>query len=222
VQEGWPSARGGAERGSKEAKAVTFDALVGGDATQPHVKVTMYQRACLPTGDSVTHTERQRQRSKDNTWAAMGFSHAMSEAKVWHVMRYLYFVKVECAVDGGKFPDVAVQARPLRLGLSNLWRCEVILGSPGVRDRGVQNVPDFMVVRDVSIPHAGMQHTPRFGANYAVDLDAVDGQVVPTREIDNSRGKVSRFFMIANRASGRSCLIFGRVSMAGQEVNVLR
>jgi hypothetical protein len=124
-------------------------------------------------------------------------------------------------VDGGKFPDVAVQARPLRLGISNLWRCEVILGSPGVRDRGVQNVPDFMVVRDVSMPDAGSTRHG-FWANYAVDLDAVDGQVVPTREMDNFRGKVSRFFMIANRASGRSCLIFGRVSMAGQEVNVLR
>jgi hypothetical protein len=87
VQEGWPSARGGAEWGSKEVKAGLFDALVGGDATQPHAKVTKYQRAYLATGASVTCTEWQRQRSKDNTWAAMGFSHAMSEAKVWHVMR---------------------------------------------------------------------------------------------------------------------------------------
>jgi hypothetical protein len=147
--------------------------------------------------------EWHRQRSKDNTCAAMGFSHGPSETKLWYVMRYLYFVKVECAVAGGRFPGAAVQARPLRLGISNLWKREVLLDSPGVRDRGVHNVPDFMLVRDMSPPQSGSA-CRGFWENYAVDLVAVEGRVVPTREIVNSHGKVARFFMIANRASGRT------------------
>ena len=96
----------------------------------------------------------------------------------------------------------------LRLGVGHLFACEPCDG-PGVRALDVVEggVPELMHVSDLSTS-AGALAAGTYHGRWLVDLRGFSTQVVPTREMRRD-GKCCRYFITANKSSGRS-LAFAR------------
>ena len=126
---------------------------------------------------------------------------------VLRVAHMLYFVKAQFQTKNGLNVASGLEdrgpARPLRLGVAQLYECQ-IAESPGVRERddAVGRPPEMLTVTDVRPPPLAKQHVNgvrQYVGLSVLDLRSVWTQMVPRRE----RG-FKRHFVFANKLSGRT------------------
>jgi len=212
-KDGWPS-HPSAVRITRHAsilQALGQDGPLGEGTEGVSVSLQKFFRAHLPIGETVSCVQCTTQRKKNNQWAMVEYvieDGAGNEQLVPHVVHFQYFVRaVYTTADGtntvtrpaaiglpfGTLPKPAV---PLRIGMARVYRCEVVSG-PGVRpaDAEVCRLPELVKVVNVAPVSTNIAYT----GDYPLDLRTINCQLVPTKEAGGAR-----YFMVANRLSGRS------------------
>jgi hypothetical protein len=114
----------------------------------------------------------------------------------WRVLRdkVQVFLKVSSPAQGRDGFEAGPAA--IRMGMCDMWKCEE-MQSPGARKRG-DRLPDIVVVTDLrSRPAPGI-----CWINNGLDLASANGQVVPLEPV-RFGNRLGKYFMIANKASGR-------------------
>lgn len=167
------------------------------------VRLTKFVRATLTSGDSVSCSQCVSQSRKDNSWGYVEYT--LEDGTMQRcICRFEHFAHAEYqTMDGANVAEGFREApRPLQLGGGHLFHSEP-LASPGSRplDMIEGGVPDLQHVPDLSTSAVALANGTYYG-RWLIDLLGFTTQVVPTRELVE-QGKRCRYFMTANKASGR-------------------
>ena len=164
-----------------------------------YIELMKYARAHLPVGDTVSCVQCTTQRRKDNSFIFIEYLQE-DGSPIRYVGHFQYFVMAEFKTANGFniAEGMDVPAEPLRLGVVNLFKCDTVR-TPGVRppDPELGRPPEFLTVRSL-IPTGQNRETSAYEGLWVVDLQTVNTQLVPTRPVNGRR-----YFMTANKASGR-------------------
>lgn len=164
------------------------------------IDMQKYVRAELPVGDTVSCVQCTSQSRKDNSWCYIVYQQE-NGPDLSYVGQLQFFVMATLETSDGF--NIAKgcnrQAEPLRLAVVNLYACEFV-GTPGCRDpdSDLGRPPEFIRVTRSVPPGGGPSQLP-FQGQWVVELDTLSTQLVPTRQVGRHR-----YFMWANKASGRS------------------
>lgn len=163
------------------------------------IKLHKYLRANLPVGDAASCLQLKTQFRKDNSFAYIEYTAADPDGGLLrYIAQFKYFVMAERikTVHRSVFEAEKHSAKPLKLGVVNLFHCQVIEAAwIRQRDDAVGRTSEFMAVTDLSTDSRA------FAGAWVVNLATVRVQVVPTREVN---GHSIRYFMVADKASGRT------------------
>ena len=165
-----------------------------------YIEMMKHVRAHLPVGDTVSSVQCTTQRRKDNSFTYIEYVQA-DGSMLRYVGHFQYFVVAKFkTADGFNIAEgMTFPAEPLHLGVLNLYQCDVV-DAPGVRppDADLGRPPELLTVRS-SAPVGQHGESSPFEGKWVVDLRSVNTQLVPSRPVDGRR-----YFMTANKASGRT------------------
>lgn len=201
-REGWPSLPDDHEavRPMHILKSLGLEGPLGAGEEGVAVDLTMFARADLPIGETISSVLCKSQKKKNNQWCLIQYQiedQAGAVVERLYVCHFMYFMRAQLKRSGvavGAEPVFA--SRPLKLGIAKLYECKEKF-VPGVRpaDADLQRLHEFVEVADVR----PVVDNAAYAGVYALDLRTIDSQIVPTKERFNGR-----FFSIASKLSGRT------------------
>lgn len=163
------------------------------------VRMKKYVRAALPCGDTASSLQCLSQSRKDNSWFLIQYE-CSDGGRLLYIGQVRYYVRVQLkTADGtGMLPHGTTFALPLRLAVVDLFTCQTLAGR-SVRQAcaDMQRPPEFMTVATLERTGESRADKP-FAGTWVVDVRSITCVVVPTKAIG-----ARRYFMVANKASGR-------------------
>ena len=169
------------------------------------IELAKYLRGETPVGDYIGCAQQRSVRRKDNSWFFMEYE--IEDRRVrggsrrhMYICHFQYLIKAEYkTVDGrNRADECATLATPLYLGIARLYKCHSPQ-TPGARERDFElgRPPEFFKVDNLS-PVGEADRSKAYEGQWLVDLETLTAQLTPTKNVEGGR-----FFMTANKASGR-------------------